>query len=157
MTLPGAETIKAGIRGVDCRFLPLICGRSKSSWMSLTIARPLVRSDMSTDGEDGELLSVGVRICGKLLLELDLECDCCIWRGFPRNDRLVEGPVIARRACSRGAARQIYSGEGRRAGLPRQSDTGRCSVTGGWLADTVTPMHVIIQETFRDNLYIWLM
>lgn len=102
MTLPGAETMKAGIRGLDCLFLPLICVRSISSRMPLTVARPLARSDMSTDGEDGELLSEGVCVCGEVLLELDLECVWCVWRGFPPNDRLVELLVIARRACSRG-------------------------------------------------------
>jgi hypothetical protein len=54
---------------------------------------------MSTDGEDGELLSGGVCVCRERVLELDLERDC-VWRGFPPNDRLAELLVIARRACS---------------------------------------------------------
>jgi hypothetical protein len=79
--------------------------------MPLTVARPLVREDMSAEGEEGELLSVGVCICREVVLELDLERDS-VWRGFPPNDRLVELSVIARRACSQeGVATKIYSVE----------------------------------------------
>ena len=144
MTLPGAETMKAGIRGVDCLFLSLSWVRSISSRMPLTVARPLVplvRKAMSTEGEDGELLSEGVCICREVVLELDLEW-VSVWRGFALNDRLVELPVIARRACSQeGAAKLKYSvGEWERSGNPRQSDTRSVWQAGGRLAETVLPM-----------------
>jgi hypothetical protein len=130
MTLPGAETMKAGIRGVDCLFRPLSCACSISSRMPLTV--PLVRRDMSTDGEDGELLSGGVCVCRERVLELDLERDC-VWTGFPPNDRLAELLVIARRACSQkgGRSRNTLA---ERSGRPRQSNTGCVGcLVAGWL------------------------
>lgn len=98
--------MKVGIRGVDCCLfflVPLSWVRSTPSLIPFTDSR--LRSDMSTEGEDGELLEEGVCICWEVLLELDLEwVFFSVCRGFPPNDRLVELLVIARRACSRKSA-----------------------------------------------------
>jgi hypothetical protein len=83
MTLPGADTIKAGIIGVDCflskgiplrAFLePLTSVFSMSSIRALTDCAPFVRGGMSKDGEAEGLVSEGVSICREVVLELDRE------------------------------------------------------------------------------------
>lgn len=107
--------------------------------MPLTVARPLVRKDMSAVGDGGELLLVGVCICREVVLELDLEWDS-VWRGFPPNDRLVELLVIARRAClQEGQRRRFISSV--EEGVYCTKVTQRKSCFGcGWLADAVLPI-----------------
>jgi hypothetical protein len=119
ITLPGAETMKAGIIGVDCFlswaksllpfFVPLIWVRSRFSPIPLTVPGLLTRRDISTGGEGGGLLSDGVSIGGEVVPELVLE-RACVWRGFPLNDRLVEVLVIARRAYSRRRGKECGRG-----------------------------------------------
>jgi len=109
MTLPGAETMKGGIIGVDC-FLssgtrswaliePLIFVFAISSLIPLTARLPLGRGGISKGGEVEGLVSDGVSICCRdVVLELDRECDLVL-RGFPPNDFLGL-LVIAQLACS---------------------------------------------------------
>jgi hypothetical protein len=87
MTLPGADTIKAGIIGVDCFLfrgallrvlplalpLPLTSIFSISSVRALTDCVPFMRGGISKDGEEEGLVSEGVSISSEVVLELDRE------------------------------------------------------------------------------------
>jgi hypothetical protein len=83
MTFPGAETINAGIIGVDCflskgplfDFLePLRFAFSIPSLIPFTAWVPFVRGGISRDGEVEGLLSEGVSIWTEIVvLELDRE------------------------------------------------------------------------------------
>jgi len=112
MTLPGAETMKAGIIGLDCFRLkgepvlpilpclvPLRCVRSMSPVTLPTVSGPLVRGGISKEREDDGLVSEGVLICGEVALEPDVEYTF-VFSGVPPSDRRVELLVIARCACS---------------------------------------------------------
>ena len=84
MAFPGAETIKAGIIGVDCflswgdvllDFLePLILVFSISSMTPFVVRDPLMRGSIPISGDVEGLLSAGVSICTEtVVLELDRE------------------------------------------------------------------------------------
>jgi hypothetical protein len=83
MTFPGAETINAGIMGVDCflsngpllDFLePLRLAFSIPSLIPFTAWIAFVRGGISIEGEVEGLLSDGVSICTEIVvLELDRE------------------------------------------------------------------------------------
>ena len=82
MTFPGADTINAGIIGVDCFlskplldfFEPLIVVFSISLLIPFTAWIPFVRGGISIEGDVDGLLSDGVSICTEIVvLELDRE------------------------------------------------------------------------------------
>jgi hypothetical protein len=96
MAFPGAETMNAGIMGVDCflssgapllDFLePLIVVFSISSLIPFTAWVPFVRGGISIEGEVEGLLSEGVPICTEMVvLELDREWGF-VFIGFPVDD-----------------------------------------------------------------------
>jgi len=98
MTLPGAETMKAGIIGDDCFLsrgillftVPLTLGPSEAPFAIVTLAR----GDISSVGEGAGLESEGVSICRDVVVVvvvLELERECA---AFALEDRLVEVLVI---------------------------------------------------------------
>lgn len=100
MTLPGAETIKVGIIGVDCflsRFIPrrvflfpLISVFAIVSVTSATVCvpfTPFVLADISKEGDGDGLVSEGVRMAKDVVLELDREY-VLILSGVPPKDLL---------------------------------------------------------------------
>ena len=100
MTLPGADTINAGIIGLDCFlsrailpffFVPLICVLAIPSLTPLTPLVPLVplvRGGISRRGEVEGLESEGVSIARLVVLDPEREWVFVVI-GCPPNDLLV--------------------------------------------------------------------